>query len=49
MSPMSLDRTVHGYRVMVQVRGQIMGFIVDAVSDVLNVAGADIQPSPNSL
>ena len=47
MSPMFLDRTVHGYRVMVQVRGQIMGFIVDAVSDVLNVAGADIQPSPN--
>ncbi len=33
--------------VVVQVRGQIMGFIVDAVSDVLTVAGTDIQPTPN--
>jgi purine-binding chemotaxis protein CheW len=33
--------------VVVQVRGQIMGFIVDAVSDVLNVAGDAIQPTPD--
>jgi purine-binding chemotaxis protein CheW len=33
--------------VVVQVQGKIMGFIVDAVSDVLNVAGADIQPTPD--
>lgn len=33
--------------VVVQVRGRIMGFIVDAVSDVLNVAGPDIQPTPD--
>ncbi len=33
--------------VVVQVRGQIMGFIVDAVSDVLSVTGADIQPTPD--
>ncbi len=33
--------------VVVQVRGQIMGFIVDAVSDVLTVAGTDIQPTPD--
>ena len=33
--------------VVVQIQGKIMGFIVDAVSDVLNVAGADIQPTPD--
>ena len=33
--------------VVVQVRGQILGFIVDAVSDVLTVTGADIQPTPD--
>jgi len=32
--------------VVVQVKGQVMGFIVDAVSDVLTVTGADIQPTP---
>ena len=33
--------------VVVQVQGQIMGFIVDAVRDVLTVAGTDIQPTPD--
>ncbi len=33
--------------VVVQIQGKIMGFIVDAVSDVLNVARADIQPTPD--
>lgn len=33
--------------VVVQVQGKIMGFVVDAVSDVLNVAGTDIQPTPD--
>ncbi len=33
--------------VVVQVRGQTLGFIVDAVSDVLTVAGTDIQPTPD--
>jgi purine-binding chemotaxis protein CheW len=33
--------------VVVQVQGQILGFIVDAVSDVLTVTGADIQPTPD--
>ena len=33
--------------VVVQVQGKIMGFIVDAVSDVLDVAGTDIQPTPD--
>ena len=33
--------------VVVQVQGQIMGFIVDAVSDVLTVAGTDIQATPD--
>lgn len=33
--------------VVVQVQGKTMGFVVDAVSDVLNVAGADIQPTPD--
>jgi purine-binding chemotaxis protein CheW len=32
--------------VVVQVQGKIIGFIVDAVSDVLNVARDDIQPTP---
>ena len=33
--------------VVVRVQGQVMGFIVDAVSDVLTVTGADIQPTPD--
>jgi purine-binding chemotaxis protein CheW len=33
--------------VVVQIQGKIMGFIVDAVSDVLNVARTDIQPTPD--
>ena len=33
--------------VVVQVQGQTMGFIVDAVSDVLTVAATDIQPTPD--
>ena len=33
--------------VVVQVQGQIMGFVVDAVSDVLTVTGSDIQPTPD--
>ena len=33
--------------VVVQVQGQTMGFIVDAVSDVLTVAGTDIQATPD--
>ena len=33
--------------VVVQVQGKIMGFIVDGVSDVLTVTGADIQPTPD--
>ena len=33
--------------VVVQVRGQVMGFVVDAVSDVLTVAASDIQPTPD--
>ncbi|HSB72660.1 MAG TPA: chemotaxis protein CheW [Candidatus Methylomirabilis sp.] len=33
--------------VVVQVQGQTLGFIVDAVSDVLTVTGADIQPTPD--
>ncbi|HSB67714.1 MAG TPA: chemotaxis protein CheW [Candidatus Methylomirabilis sp.] len=33
--------------VVVQVQGKIMGFIVDGVSDVLSVTGADIQPTPD--
>ena len=33
--------------VMVRVQGQIMDFVVDAVSDVLTVTGTDIQPTPD--
>jgi len=33
--------------VVVRVQGQVMGFIVDAVSDVLTVTGAEIQPTPD--
>ena len=33
--------------VVVQVQGQTMGFVVDAVSDVLTVTGTDIQATPD--
>ncbi len=33
--------------VIVQVHGQTMGFIVDAVSDVFTVTGSDIQATPD--
>ena len=33
--------------VVVRVQGQVMGFIVDAVSDVLTVTEAEIQPTPD--
>lgn len=33
--------------VVVQVQGKTLGFLVDAVSDVLTVAGAQIQPTPD--
>jgi len=33
--------------VVVQVQGKVMGFLVDAVRDVLTVTGADIQPTPD--
>jgi purine-binding chemotaxis protein CheW len=53
-----VDYTKFTVIVVVQVQGHpaggrpagqkmTMGFIVDAVSDVLNVAGADIQPTPD--
>jgi purine-binding chemotaxis protein CheW len=42
-----VDYTQFTVIVVVQVRGQTMGFIVDAVSDVLTVAGKDIQPTPD--
>ncbi len=33
--------------VVVQVQGKTLGFVVDAVSDVLTVAGNAIQPTPD--
>ncbi len=33
--------------VVVQVQGKTLGFVVDAVRDVLTVTGADIQPTPD--
>ena len=33
--------------VVVQVQGKTLGFVVDAVSDVLTVAGDAIQPTPD--
>ncbi len=33
--------------VVVQVQGKTLGFIVDAVRDVLTVTGQDIQPTPD--
>ena len=32
--------------IVVEVKGRIMGIIVDAVSDVMNIAAKDIQPAP---
>ncbi len=42
-----VDYTQFTVIVVVQVMAKIMGFIVDAVSDVLTVTGADIQPTPD--
>ncbi len=32
--------------IVVEVKGRVMGVIVDAVSDVMNIASKDIQPAP---
>ncbi len=37
-------------RIMVMdVRGELMGFIVDAVSEVIRISGSEIQPSPAAV
>lgn len=41
-----IDYTMFTVIVVVVVRERVMGIIVDAVSDVLNIANQDIQPSP---
>lgn len=42
-----VEMTMFTVIVVVVVRGRIMGVIVDAVSDVLDIAAKDIQPAPN--
>ena len=42
-----VDYTQFTVIVVVQVQGKTMGFIVDAVSDVLTVTGDAIQPTPD--
>jgi len=42
-----IEMTMFTVIVVVVVRGRIMGVIVDAVSDVLDIAAKDIQPAPN--
>ena len=45
----ALDTAVHDKqtRIMVMdVGGELMGFIVDAVSEVIRISGSEIQPSP---
>jgi purine-binding chemotaxis protein CheW len=43
----AVEYTMFTVIVVVVVRGRIMGVIVDAVSDVLDIATKDIQPAPN--
>lgn len=42
-----VDCTPFTVIVVVQVRGKTMGFVVDAVRDVLTVSGDAIQPTPD--
>jgi purine-binding chemotaxis protein CheW len=42
-----VDCTKFTVIVVVQVQGKVLGFVVDAVSDVLTVNAADIQPTPD--
>jgi purine-binding chemotaxis protein CheW len=42
----AVEPTMFTVIVVVVVRGRIMGIIVDAVSDVLDIANKDIQPPP---
>ena len=41
-----IDYTAHTVIVVVVVQGHIMGFVVDSVSDVLNISKKDIQAPP---
>lgn len=43
----NVDATMCTVIVVVVVRDRVMGIVVDAVSDVLNIAAQDIQPPPN--
>lgn len=43
----AVEPTMFTVIVVVVVRSRIMGIIVDAVSDVLDIAAKDIQPPPN--
>ncbi|MBI5855944.1 MAG: chemotaxis protein CheW [Nitrospirae bacterium] len=42
-----VDTTMFTVIVVVVVRDRVMGIVVDAVSDVLNIAAKEIQPPPN--
>jgi purine-binding chemotaxis protein CheW len=42
----TIDYTAHTVIVVVVVQGRIMGFVVDSVSDVLNISKQDIQAPP---
>jgi purine-binding chemotaxis protein CheW len=41
-----VDLTMFTVIVVVVVRDRVMGIVVDAVSDVLNIAAKDVQPPP---
>jgi purine-binding chemotaxis protein CheW len=40
------EPTVRHVIIVAQVSSQVVGLLVDAVSDILTVSGADIQPTP---
>ncbi|TAJ30973.1 MAG: chemotaxis protein CheW [Nitrospirae bacterium] len=42
-----VDTTMFTVIVVVVVRDRVMGIVVDAVSDVLDIAAKEIQPAPN--
>ena len=43
---METDNNSHTRIIIMDLAGELMGFIVDAVSEVIRISGSEIQPSP---
>jgi purine-binding chemotaxis protein CheW len=44
---MELDNTTQTRIVVMDISGELMGFVVDSVSEVIRISGSEIQPPPN--